>query len=122
MKTKIKYLIIPLLLLIAVTAFAQTNDVDMTQLALDTAAKLNAVSAPVNPYAAPIGVILGILGSIWGIFKHFKTAKKEQQLAIVVKGVEISGNFAVKQNIKSLADAAGAAKELDAAVQSIVAK
>jgi hypothetical protein len=121
MKTKY-WLLILLFLALPLMVLAQTNDVDMTQLALDTAAKLNAVSAPVNPYAGPIGIVLGILGSIWGIFKHFKTAKKEQQLAIVVKGVEISGNLAVKQNIKSLADAAGAAKELDAAVQTIVGK
>ena len=118
---KIKYwFLILLILALPFMVLARTNDVDIAQLAIDTAAKVNALSAPVNPYAGPIGIILGILGSIWGIFSKFKRSKKEQQLAIVIKGVEAAGNPDVKQNIKTLAGLAGIAKDLDASVQAVV--
>jgi hypothetical protein len=93
---------------------------------IETLKVVNAGTAPVNPYAPIIAVVLGfatIASTTWGSVATMLKNKKEKQLQVVVQGVEQAGTAAdpVKLAIASHSANAGIKLELDSAVQKIVA-
>lgn len=87
---------------------------------LETLKTVNTATAPVNPYAAPLGIILGLVGSVWGVIAQIKNIKTQKLFRVVVQGVEQSANDPAKTAIANHSANAGVKLELDSAVQKIV--
>lgn len=92
---------------------------------IETAKAVNAMTAPMNPYAPVVSTGLTLATAIataWGSIATFFLRRKQKLLSTVVRGVEAAGSQAnaVKESIEKTAEKAGLALPLDAAVQKIV--
>lgn len=88
--------------------------------AIETIKSINTVTAPVNPYAAPISVVLGIIGSVWALVAQVKNIRTQKLFKVVVQGIEQSASDPAKVAIANHSANAGVKLELDSAVQKIV--
>lgn len=91
--------------------------------AIETLKVVNTGTAPVNPHAPIIAVILAfatMATTAWGTVATMLKNKKQQQFATVVKGVEKANDPATKKAIETVSIDNGTKLEFDAAVQKVV--
>lgn len=104
---------------------AVTNQVPSPQLTdtLTTIGAINDVSAPVNPYAGLIKILIGVVSTgaaAWASIMTWYNNRNKKLLKVVVQGVEQSKSAEAKSAIEAHSANAGVKLELDSAVQEIV--
>lgn len=91
---------------------------------IETAKAVNALTAPMNPYAPVINTGLGlatVIATAWGSIATFFSRRNKKLLTTVVLGVEKAPSAeGVKSSIEAQSADAGVKLQLDSVVQKII--
>ena len=101
----------------AVSNVKLTGDTGQDWISLLQAA--NAASAPVNPYALPIGAVISLVGVIFGFLKKKEAAQKTTALTEVINGGEIFKKSATPEAVAAFKTAQNEAQKTPTTKQQV---